>query len=174
MVVGTAKTDEELVRRLYEEHGRALFHYARSLLDGDAARAQDVVQEALLRVWRHPESVGEGTSLRAWLRTVVRNLAFDELRARRARPHEVDPEFGLALGVEDPGLDQVLVAYEVAEALASLSQDHRAVIDALYFADLSVAETAERLGAPVGTIKSRAHYALRALRAACQERGVTP
>lgn len=165
-------TDDELVRRLYEEHGRALVGYARTLLGGDLGRAEDVVQEALLRAWRHPESVGEGNSLSAWLRTVVRNLAYDQLRAARVRPQELDDGALQFVQRDDPGLDAVLVGLEVAEAMAAISDEHRAVVDALYFRDLSVAEAAAHLGIPVGTVKSRAHYALRALRAACEERGV--
>lgn len=160
------------MRALYDQHGRALLDYARMLLGGDRGRAEDVVQEALLRAWRHPETVNTDRPLRGWLLTVVRNLAFDELRSRRARPHEV-PEAPEA-GHEDRELDRVLVAYELAEALGSLSPDHRAVISALYYRDLSVAEAAEELGVPTGTVKSRAHYALRALRTACEERGLLP
>ena len=172
MSMGSAKTDEELLGRLYAEHGPALITYARSLLGGDIGRAQDVVQEALLRVWRHPEAVGDGTTLRGWLRTIVRNLVFDEMRARRSRPIELSEANLPAVATEDPAFDRVLLAYELADALSALSGDHRAVIEALYFNELSVVEAADALGVPPGTIKSRAHYALRALRSACQERGV--
>ena len=68
----------------------------------------------------------------------------------------------------------MLSAWEVADALEALSADHRAVIVELYYKDRSVAEAARHLGVPEGTVKSRAYYALRALRAACEERGVLP
>jgi RNA polymerase sigma-70 factor (ECF subfamily) len=176
--VGAPTADEELVRRLYAEHGAALLGYARLLLGGDVARAQDVVQETLLRAWRNPEALAKareaGRSPRGWLLTVTRNLVIDDARARSSRPRvvadldEVDPSS------EDRRLDDVLTSYEVADALQSLSVDHRAVIVALYYEDRSVADAAQHLGVPPGTVKSRAFYALRALRVACEERGVLP
>lgn len=169
--------DDALLRQLYADHGPALLHQARALLGGDTERARDLVQETLLRAWRHPEALASaaahGRSPRGWLMTVTRNLAVDQHRAQRARPAEV-PVDGIDPGREDARLDQALTAYEIAEALQSLSAEHRAVIDALYFQDRSVTETAELQGVPIGTVKSRAYYALRALRAACEERGLLP
>jgi len=97
----------------------------------------------------------------------------DGQRARRARPAEL-ADIGVEPGDLDPALDHVLVQMEISDAVASLSADHRAVVAELYFRDRSVAQTAVLLGVPVGTVKSRAYYALRALRVACQERGITP
>lgn len=169
--------DDALLRQLYVDHGSALLGQARALLGGDTERAQDVVQETLLRAWRHPEALANaaaaGRSPRGWLLTVARNLALDQHRAQRARPVEVADD-GIEAGAEDRRLDQALTAYEVADALESLSREHRAVIDALYFQDRTVADTAGLLGVPVGTVKSRAYYALRALRGACEERGLLP
>ena len=174
--MGSVASDEALIRQLYADHGGALLGYARLLLGGDTAKAQDVVQETLLRAWRHPEALAKaadsGRSPRGWLMTVTRNLALDEHRARAARPREVPTPEGFELGADDARLDQVLTAYEVAEAMESLSAEHRAVVVALYYEDRSVADAAQVLGIPVGTVKSRAFYALRAMRAACEERGV--
>ena len=84
-----ADADEALVRALYAEHGRALLAYA-TRLTGDRAAAEDVVQETLVRAWKHPEVlVNEKGSVRGWLFTVVRNLVTDRTRARAARPIEV-------------------------------------------------------------------------------------
>ena len=69
--------------------------------------------------------------------------------------------------------DQLFEAILVEEALASLSTDHRGVVVRAYFGGLSVAEIAAELDIPEGTVKSRLHYALRALRLALQEKGVT-
>jgi RNA polymerase sigma-70 factor (ECF subfamily) len=169
-------TNEDLIRQLYAEHAGVLLGYTRRLLGGDTARAEDVVQETLLRAWRNPEvierSERRGTSIRGWLVTVARNIVIDAERARRSRPREVAEAPPEATMVEDANFDRVLIAHELADALAVLSPEHRAVIDELYFGDSTVAEAAARLRVPQGTIKSRAYYGLRALRAACEERGV--
>ncbi len=175
-------TDEHLLRDLYDAHAGVLFGYARRLLGGDTGRAEDVVQETLLRAWRNPAALDPAhrgpTAVRAWLLTVARHLVVDAERARRARPREVTPPRGPGAGDPPPAvddvLDQVLLAHGMAEALSTLSADHRAVIDQLYFRDRAVAEAAEALGIPAGTVKSRAYYALRALRVACEERGIVP
>src|SRR4051812_575061 len=84
---------DDLIRQLYAEHAGMLLGYTRRLLGGDTARAEDVVQETLLRAWRHPEvlerSERHGTSIRGWLVTVARNIVIDTERARRSRPREV-------------------------------------------------------------------------------------
>jgi RNA polymerase sigma-70 factor, ECF subfamily len=165
---------DELLRTLYAEHAGPLLGYVLKLTDGDRQRAEDVVQETLLRAWRHPESLDPSRgSLRPWLWTVARNIVVDAARARRARPQEVSEDALAVIPVEDQ-IDQALLAWEVAEALGTLSDDHRAVLVETYYRGRTVAEAAEVLGIPSGTVKSRAFYALRALRLALEERGITP
>jgi RNA polymerase sigma-70 factor (ECF subfamily) len=177
-VTSLSVADERAVRELYREHAAALTAFVRSLVGGDTPRAQDIVQETLLRAWQHPEAFSQsrpgGSHPRAWLFTVARNLVIDSQRARQVRPQEVAELSDDQAPVEEQDFDRVLTAYEVADALAGLSTDHRAVISELYYRDHSVAQTAEALGVPQGTVKSRAYYALRALRVACEERGITP
>jgi RNA polymerase sigma-70 factor (ECF subfamily) len=162
------------MRALYEEHAPALLSYAVRLSSGDRQRAEDVVQETFLRAWRHPQAlVEERGSVRPWLFTVARNIAVDAHRARRARPIEVSDE-ALAVVPAADELDRALEAWQVADAIAALSPEHRAVLLETYYRGRSVAEAAAVLGIPQGTVKSRSYYALRALRLALQERGVTP
>src|SRR5215471_7919686 len=80
-------TDEELVRALYREHAGPLLRYALHLTSGDRQRAEDLVQETLLRAWMHPDAIADRPA-RPWLFAVARNLAVDAYRARKARPHE--------------------------------------------------------------------------------------
>jgi RNA polymerase sigma-70 factor (ECF subfamily) len=159
---------------LFDEHGGPLLAYALQLTAGDRQRAEDVVQETLLRAWRHPEAlVPERGSARAWLRTVARNIAFDAYRARQSRPREVAIE--LADRVAEPGddaIDRALEVWVVAEALESLSEAHRQVLIETFYRGGSVADASLALGVPPGTVKSRTFYALRALRVALVERGV--
>jgi RNA polymerase sigma-70 factor (ECF subfamily) len=164
--------DEHLVRALYAEHAAALWSFVVPLVDGDRARAQDVVQETMLRAWRRPEVLGQpGGSVRPWLFTVARHLVIDEWRR-----HRTDRDVPLESGPEasaDDGTDAVLDSWIVGDALTRLSPQHRAVIEQCYFQGRTTADAAAVLGIPEGTVKSRAHYALRALRLALQEMGVT-
>jgi len=169
----TQTTDEEFLRALYEQHARPLLGYALRLCGGDRQRAEDVVQETLLRAWRHPEALQRTVdAVRPWLFTVARNIAVDAYRARRARPPEAGPG-GLELIAVDDDIDRALEAWQVTDALASLSADHRRVLVETYYRGRSVAEAANVLGIPPGTVKSRTYYALRALRLVLEERGVT-
>src|SRR3712207_2867908 len=100
-----AVSGEESLRALYEAHAPVLLAYALRLTDGDRTRAEDIVQETLLRAWRNLDRVDEATGrpVRPWLFTVAQHLAVDAHRARRARPAEVGDA---ALSVL-PALDQI-------------------------------------------------------------------
>ncbi|GAB3479148.1 sigma-70 family RNA polymerase sigma factor [Amycolatopsis cihanbeyliensis] len=165
----TASRDEALVRSLYEEHGKALLAYA-VRLTGDRATAEDVLQETLMRAWRNAESLAstEG-SIRGWLFTVARNLVIDKARAKAARPNEV-AESPATTPVHRDHAQSVVDSMSVLGAIEKLSDDHRTVLLEIYFHDRSVAEAARILGIPQGTVKSRSHHALRALRAALADR----
>jgi RNA polymerase sigma-70 factor (ECF subfamily) len=164
--------DEAFVRALYAEHGGALLRYALHLTGGDRQRAEDLVQETIVRAWRHPAALA-GRPARPWLFAVARNLAVDSYRARQARPQEAG-QAALELLPADDDADRTLESWAVADALASLRPDHRRVIVETYYRGCSVAEAAATLGIPAGTVKSRTFYALKALKLALQERGLAP
>ena len=165
-------SNEELVRALYAEHAAALLRFTLRMTHGDRQRAEDIVQETLLRAWLHPEAIAERPA-RPWLLTVARNLAVDAHRARKARPQEVGEGVLNLVPVPDEA-DRVLESWAVADALAALRPDHRQVLLETYYRGRSVAEAAVALGVPAGTVKSRAFYALRALKLALEERGLAP
>jgi len=171
--VEPARADEALLRALWAEHGGPLLAYATRLAGGDRHRAEDIVQETLLRAWRHPEALSaDRGALRPWLCTVARNLAVDAHRARAARPAEVGDDALAVMPVPDE-VDRVLEGWLVADALHALSAEHRQVLVETYYRGRSVAEAAVALGIPAGTVKSRTYYALRALKVVLAERGVT-
>lgn len=171
--VATSRADAEVLREVYLAHAAALLAYARSLTGGDHARAEDIVQETFTRACRHPEALDPTRgSPRPWLFTVARHVAVDAHRARVARPTEVGDGPLALLPVPDDGIDRALDAWLVAEALQSLSEKHREVLLLTFYRQCSVAEAAAALDVPEGTVKSRAYYALRALKVALAERGV--
>jgi RNA polymerase sigma-70 factor (ECF subfamily) len=165
-------SDEVLLRELYGQHAAALLRYLLPLTGGDRGRAEDLVQETLLRAWRHPEVLGRDAPIRPWLYTVARNLAVDAHRARSARPREVSDAALAAMPDPAADLDQAVQSWAVADALAGLRSEHRQVLIEIYFRAHTVAETAAILKIPEGTVKSRTHYALRAFRLVCEERGL--
>jgi RNA polymerase sigma-70 factor (ECF subfamily) len=157
----------------YAAHRAALLGRARAVL-GDAASAEDAVQEAFLRAWRACASfdpgAGSGAPLRHWLLVVVRNVSLDMLRARAARrctyvttPPEPAPPGGAS------ATDRVLLRADLVAALARITPEHRAAVIDTVVRDRAYDEVAAELRVPPGTVRSRVHYGLRRLRAALAE-----
>jgi RNA polymerase sigma-70 factor (ECF subfamily) len=172
-VIGRADSEAAAMASLYDEHAAALWRYAIGLT-GDASRAEEVVRETLLRAWQHPEAAGDAErSARASLFTIARNMIIDERRSARFRhvassfddsstphlsaPHEVDA-----------ALDRLVIA----DAIGQLSAEYRAVIERSCYRGWTNAQIATDLGIAEETVKSRLHYATRALRLTLQETGV--
>ena len=176
-----------LLRELHDVHAPALWRFV-VRLTGDDRLAEDVVQETLLRAWRRPNILAEDEAgarawrrphilsedeagARAWLFTVARNLVIDDRRSARVSREVASDDLP-----ENPSADHanaVLDAWLVAESLAQLSEEHRQVIVRAYYGRRTVTDIAEELDIPSGTVKSRLHYGLRALKLALQEKGVT-
>ena len=167
----TGAAEAEALRALADAHSSAIWRYVVHLT-GDHAGADDVVQETLLRAWRSPAILAQPPeSTRAWMYTVARHLVIDEVRSARKR-HEF-PTDEVPERVERDRTDALFETLLVEEALASLGIEHRSVIVHAYYGGRSIAEVARELSIPEGTVKSRLHYGLRALRLALQEKGVT-
>ncbi|MFI2351799.1 sigma-70 family RNA polymerase sigma factor [Streptomyces sp. NPDC019443] len=163
---------EEFVRAVYHHHAAPLLRYAARLLRGDWHKAEDLLQEATARAWKHFASDStDAISIRPWLFTVVRNLAIDHHRARGIRPPETHSVDDLDLPVDD-AIDNILTTQIVLDALGQLAPPHREILTLTYYHGYSVAQAATSLGIPPGTVKSRSYYALRALRDILHARGV--
>jgi RNA polymerase sigma-70 factor (ECF subfamily) len=159
------RTDERDLAALQREHGTALFGFLLGLTYGDRQRAEDLLQETLVRAWQHPEALAsDHDSMRPWLFTVGRRLAIDARRARRARPSEVTAEVLDHSPVPDDHAERSATELDVRQAVRALRTEHREVLVQVYFRGRSVAEASTELGIPEGTVKSRTYYALRALR----------
>ncbi|KDN76907.1 sigma-70 family RNA polymerase sigma factor [Streptomyces olindensis] len=170
---GTPTGDAEtFVRAVYAQHGGVLLGYAARRLRGDWHRAEDILQEAVVRAWSHAGALGTAPeTMRPWLFTVVRNLLIDDHRARALRPVTADALEDTDVPVADE-VNRLLTGHVVTEALGDLTERQREILRLVYFDGSSVAEVAELLGVPEGTVKSRTYYAVRALHRALAARGV--
>ncbi|GIF45909.1 RNA polymerase sigma-70 factor (ECF subfamily) [Asanoa ferruginea] len=164
---------DELMRLLYQEHAGPLLMFVLRLTGGDRQRAEDVVQETLLRAWRNADRLNTSghTSLRPWLVTVARRIVIDEHRSVQARPQEAYDQ-DLTRFADSDETEHVLRRMTITAAFKTLSPVHREILLATYFRGRTVPEAAEELGVPLGTAKSRVYYALRAMREALGEREV--
>jgi RNA polymerase sigma-70 factor, ECF subfamily len=177
---GALLVDEDGMRAAYAAHGAELYRAARRAL-GDSHLAEEAVQETFLRAWRAADRFDQRLgSLRTWLFAILRNTVIDFARADAVRPVRAVSDDGEVVGglaaVHDVGmaeLDRLLVTWQVEEAMTRLSHDHRRVLVEVHLRGRAMADVADELGIPVGTVKSRAYYALRALRVVLDELGWT-
>lgn len=157
---------------LYTEHYAVLLSFICRYVP-DRHRAEDLVQETLLRAWRHIDHLEpDPVRTRSYLLTIARNVVTNAWRADQRRPHLVADDAAVEAVPSADNVDQLVEGWLVAEALERLSADHRAVVQAMYYEGQTVADAARQLSVPEGTVKSRAYYAVRALRQAFEEMGV--
>ncbi|MCK8435495.1 sigma-70 family RNA polymerase sigma factor [Streptomyces sp. D2-8] len=162
---------DAFIRDVYDHYGLLLVRYATRLLDGDWHKAEDIFQETAARAWKHARFLRtRGDHIRPWLFTVARNLVIDHHRARQIRPLELMPVEDLDTSWD--GMRSTITSHAVLEALRELKEQHRTIIGLMYYLECSVAQAAEHLGIPPGTVKSRAFYAVRALRRALEKQDV--
>lgn len=135
----------------------ALRAFALSLC-GRPDMADDLVQEALVKAWSANASFTEGTNMRAWLFTILRNHYFTEQRKRKREVEDVDGSFTASLSVFGEQLSHLDFA-DFQKALTKLSDDQREVLILIGASGFSYEEAAEICGVAVGTIKSRLNRA---------------
>ncbi len=135
---------------------------------GDATEAQDAVQDALVKAWRGWPSLRDPEAFGPWFERIVVNVCRDRMRRHRTL-RMVGLDAAGDVESADP-FGSMFAGDEVAGAVGRLSPDQRIVIALRFWRDLTLEQVAETLGLPLGTVKSRLHYALRALR---QELGGT-
>lgn len=153
---------------LYDRYGRRLYGYGLRALS-DPGLAEDLVQETFVRLWRAAGrfDAGRGT-VRAYLFTIARNAAID---LHRRRPKHERAELGDP-PAEGNAFEALVTRLAVRDAVEALPDDFREVLELSYDQELSHAQIAERLEMPVGTVKSRTFYAMRALKTQLTLRGV--
>ena len=160
---------DDALRALYRDHATALLAFAEWFTE-DRTAAEDAVQETFLRAWRHlPRLLDDGRPLRPWLRQVLRRVLIDAARVARAHPVSQLDDVLIDRQV-DGGYDVLLDRGLLARALEQLSPAHRQVLVEVYYRDVPAQRVAAKLGIPAATVRTRLHYALRALRRLIDER----
>ena len=136
----------------------------------DGGLAEEAVQETFLRAWRAADRYDpKRGSLRSWMFAIARNVTIDLARARSVRPERRGPKVERTQGAKDT-TEEALRSWEMEEALRQIGPHHRHAIVETYYRDRPCAEVAAEAGVPVGTMRSRLYYGLKALRSVLEER----
>lgn len=167
-----AAGDRAALAALYERHGQAVLAQV-VLAVGDRSLAEEVLQDTMLSVWRGAASFRGDSKVRSWLIAIARRQARDRLRRRRVPT--VTDEVLSSWPATEPGPEDLTLeraeAAVVAQAVAALGARYREVLGLVYGASLTLAETAQVLGVPVGTVKSRLAGARAALAVSLSRKG---
>jgi RNA polymerase sigma-70 factor, ECF subfamily len=177
LLEGIAHRDEACLAALYDRYHVLAFSLALRVVR-DRGRAEDVVQDAFLSVWRKGASytMGRG-SVKTWLTSIVRNRAIDLVRARRESDADDDAVLQALRDPRPSVVEQVTAALDrdtVRAVIGELSIEQRQAIVMAYFEGRSHSEIAEVTGLPLGTVKSRIRLAMHRLRALLIDAGVEP
>lgn len=171
LLTRVADRDAVALVELYDRHSRLLFSLILRVLR-DRGESEDVLQEVFVRVWDRAESYSPalGTPT-AWLVRIARNRAIDRLRARQVRAHVAESFDAppVAADLAPSGNPEHLARTAehrraIVAALDQLPPEQRTLIDAAYFEGYTQSELAEKLGLPLGTVKTRIRTAMQALR----------
>ncbi|GAB3691361.1 RNA polymerase sigma factor [Angustibacter aerolatus] len=153
LALALSRGDEAALAQCYERYGSAVLAYLRRLVGPDDA--EDVLQRTFLDVWRTADRYDPSRSLSAWVFTIARRRAVDDLRRRRPAVVAVDTLRDL---VGDDGqqlAEQFAWAADVRTALSRLPDVQRRTLELAYFEDCTQSEIARRTGVPLGTVKAR-------------------
>jgi RNA polymerase sigma-70 factor (ECF subfamily) len=157
------------LRAAYDALGSELYRMTHRALNDDGL-AEEAVQETFLRAWRAADRYDpKRSSLRTWMFAIARNVTIDLARARSVRPERTGQEVEHTQEAKDTP-EESLRAWEMEEALRHIGPHHRHAIVETYYRDRPCAEVAAEAGVPVGTMRSRLYYGLKALRLVLEKR----
>ena len=155
---------------LYDRYARRVYGLGVHVL-GDPGLAEELVQETFVRLWRSSGRFDPArASVRTFLFTLARRAAIDLQRRRAARPRTGELREEHEALTSDDAFEQLLLGLDVRAALDALSPKHRQVLELHVLVGLTQTQVAARLDLPLGTVKTRTYYALRALRDELEER----
>lgn len=165
LVSAIRSRNDQAMGELYDLYSSLVYSVALRVL-GDPAAAEDVLQEVFMQVWRNPEAFDSARgSLPAWLAVITRNRAIDFLRRRRPEAEwsdaivSIDPEFA-------SDAERGRVVEKIRDILKGLPAAQRSALEMAFFEGLTHAEIAQKIGDPLGTVKTRIRTGLLALRKA--------
>jgi RNA polymerase sigma-70 factor (ECF subfamily) len=179
LIVLIARSNSGALSLLYDRYGRMVFSVAYHVV-GDSETAEEITQDVFVRVWEGAVSYRpELAKVSSWMISITRYRAIDELRRRSVRPEKnqvpwlEETEDGIPLmdGAESVA-ETNLQLHSVRNAIAALPSDQRKVLSMAFFNGYSHSEISERLGEPLGTVKSRIRLAMQKLRQVFIEQGV--
>lgn len=147
--------DADAVRTLYQRFGRPVFTVAHRAL-GDRSLAEEVVQLTFLKAWRAAEGFDPSHEVAPWLYAIARRTAIDVYR-RESRHAVAGSDIDIV--ALPPSFEELWEAWEVRCALDRLPLAERQILEATHYGAKTMQETADELGLPIGTVKSRSHRA---------------
>lgn len=179
LILLIARSNSAALSQLYDRYGRLVYSVACQTV-GDAEAAEEITQDVFVRVWDGAATYrAELAKVSTWLVGITRHRAIDELRRRGVRPEKQavpwpeEQEEGLpALEGPENTVESRLQQQTVRQAVAALPEDQRRVLGLAFFSGYSHSEIAERLGEPLGTVKSRIRLAMQKLRDIFIEQGL--
>lgn len=157
VIAGFCAGDTHALGAVYDHYSGAVWAVTMSVLR-DRQLAEDAAQEAFMRAWRGASSFDPTRSLSPWLMTIARRTALD-IHRREFRPTRGDHAPEQEVPINLPGIERAWETWEIKLALDQLPEEERQVVGLAHFNGMSHPQIAERLGVPVGTVKSRSFRA---------------
>ena len=177
LLANIARRDEPSLAALYDRYHLLALSVALRVVN-DRGRAEDVVQDAFLAVWRKAASYAEGRgSVKTWIASIVRNRAIDIVRARRESDSDDEAALLALADPRPPVADEVTASLDrelIHSAVQELPLPQRRAIAMAYFEGRSHSEISDVTGLPLGTVKSRIRLAMHRLRGRLSEAGMAP
>jgi RNA polymerase sigma-70 factor (ECF subfamily) len=163
LIAQVARGDQTAMAQVYDRYSSIVYSVALRVL-GDTGKAEDVLQEVFLSLWRHPATyqAARGT-LAAWLAVIARNRAIDQIRRRRDTQDVEEIPLALHHNLEDEAVRAQLIG-RVRQSLATMPEEQRSALELAFFKGMTHSEIAASTQQPLGTVKTRIRSALQALR----------
>ena len=165
VVASFGRGEPDAVRQVYDEYGRLVFTVANRVL-ADRGLAEEATQQTFVQAWRSAASFDPNRELGPWLATIARRAAIDIHRRESRRPttglDDASPDDSSLITLP-PNAEQLHHVWQVRAAIDALPPDEREIVRLQHLQQFTQSEIAEKLGVPLGTVKSRAHRAHKTL-----------